>query len=68
MMLPQIDSRTCEITKILGTLNQVTVAGVSQSSYAQNMNSVLPMKMVLYVVSEPIILGFKSKTKTRSSL
>ena len=50
----------------LRTLNQVTVVGTSQASYAQNMKSVLPMKIVLYVVSEPIILGFKSKTKNIS--
>ena len=47
--------------KISRTLYQVTVVGVSQASNAQKMKRVFPINMVLYVVSEPLILGFKSE-------
>ena len=42
--------------------------GESQSSYAQNMKSVFPINMVLYVVSEPMILGFRSKKRIQMVL
>ena len=48
-------------SSILRTLYQVTVVGMLQASNAQKMKRVFPMNMVLYVVSEPLILGFKSK-------
>ena len=42
--------------------------GESQSLYAQNMKSVFPINMVLYVVSEPMILGFRSKIKNSDDI